>query len=354
MNRKIVILTQGFTNPHEGKTARNLIQYRPEEVVAVLDKYEAGKKSIELLGVGENIPVIASLSEAENADTLLIGVATPGGKIPIDYKSIIIEAISMGMNIISGLHQFLSDDIEIQNEAKLKNVKLIDVRKNIHREVANKKGINDNCLRIHTVGNDCSLGKMIVSMEINNELKRRGYDSKFAATGQTAIIIEGSGIPIDAVVGDYINGAAEKLVLDNQNHDFLMIEGQGSLVHPRYSSVTLGLLHGSMPHGLIMCYEMGREFIANMEGVKIPSMDKVLEFYERSANIMHPCKIIGFGINSRKFSKEDADKERDRIKEIYGLPACDVVKHGPGELTDAVVQLKEELHWEAAEAVSKG
>lgn len=344
MSRRIVILTEGFTNPHVGKTARNLIMYKPEEVVAVLDKFEAGKFAEELLGVGKNVPVVESLDEALSADTLLIGVATPGGKIPFSYKMIILEAISKGMNIISGLHQFLSDDKDINDAAKLKKVKLIDIRKNIHREVSHRKNINDTCLRIQTVGNDCSLGKMIVSMEVNEELKRRGYKSNFAATGQTSIIIEGKGIPIDAVVGDYINGAAEKLVLDNQDADFLMIEGQGSLVHPRYSSVTLGLLHGAIPHGLIMCYEMGREYIVNMDGVKIPNMEKILELYETSANIMHPCKIIGFGLNSRKHTAAEAEEEIARMEEKFGLPTCDVLRNGPNKLVEAVLALKEEIH----------
>ncbi len=344
MSRKIILLTEGFTNPHVAKTARNVIAYIPEEVTAVLDKFQKGKYAEELLNVGKDIPVIGSLDEASDADTLLIGVATPGGKIPSSYKMIILEAISRKMNIVSGLHQFLCDDEDISNSARLNNVEIIDIRKNTHREVAHRKNINESCLRIQTVGNDCSLGKMIVSIELHKELKRRGYSCNFAATGQTSIFIEGKGIPIDAVVGDYINGAAEKLVLQNQDADFLMIEGQGSLVHPRYSSVTLGLLHGAVPHGLIMCYEMGRENIVNMEGVKIPPMEKVLELYDKAANIMYPCKIIGFGLNSRKHSLAEAEKEIAKMKEKYGLPICDVVRHGPGELVEAVLSLKKEVH----------
>lgn len=342
MERKIVILSEGLTNPHHAKTARNLIYYKPEEVLAIFDRTQAGKNSGELLGVGK-VPVIRALNGLKEVDTLLIGVATPGGKLPGEYKEIILDAIRHKLNIINGLHEFLSDDPEIKSCAEKYNVKLIDIRRNNEHEVVGRKNINENCLRIHTVGNDCSLGKMIVSLELNRALISLGYDAKFAATGQTGILIEGDGIPMDAVVGDFINGAAERLVLKNQHHEILNIEGQGSLIHPRYSSVTLGLLHGCIPHGLIMCYEMGREYIHGMDKIKIPPLEKVIKIYEEMANLMHPCKVIGIAINSRHFSRSEAEKERERIKDKFGLPACDVIRDGADELVKAVTDLKKEL-----------
>lgn len=341
MHRRIVILSEGFSNPHHGKTARNLIYYKPEEVVAIFDRTQAGKTSNELLGVGD-IPVVASFDEINNPDTLLIGVATPGGKLPESYKDIILQAIKRKLNVICGLHDFLSDDPQISCCAMENNVKLLDIRKNAEHQVVNRKGINENCLRIHTVGNDCSLGKMIVSLELNKTLLKRGYDAKFVATGQTGILIEGDGIPMDAVVGDFINGAAEKLVLMNQHHEIINIEGQGSLVHPRYSSVTLGLLHGCMPHGMIMCYEMGRQYIHGMDNIKIPSLKNVINLYESVASVMHPSKVIALALNSRRFSKQEAEIEKERMKDMLSLPICDVIKDGADELADAVIKLKEE------------
>ncbi|MGE5401382.1 MAG: DUF1611 domain-containing protein [Ignavibacteriales bacterium] len=342
MARKIIILTEGLTNPHSGKTARNLIYYKPEEVIAIFDRTQAGKSSMELLGVG-NVPVTGSFADIRGGDTLLIGVATPGGKIPQSYKEIILKAIGYKLNIINGLHDFLCNDDEIRSTAEKYGVKLIDIRKNDEVDIVNRKGINEKCLRIHTVGNDCSLGKMIVSLELNRALVQAGYDAKFAATGQTGILIEGDGVPIDAVVADFINGAAEKLVLKTQHHDIINIEGQGSLVHPRYSSVTLGLLHGSMPHGMIMCYEMGREYIHGMDGIKIPPLEEVINIYESMANVMHPSRVIAIAINSRHFTLEQADRERERIKDKFGLPACDVIRHGASELAGAVIGLRKEL-----------
>ncbi len=340
MKRKIVILTEGYTNPHFGKTARNLIYYKPDEVVALFDRNLVGKYAFEFLGVGKDIPIIGNLESAKDANTLLIGVATGGGRISESYIEIILQAIKNGWNIISGLHDFVSDIDILVDEAKISGSNIWDIRKNSFNKVVNRKGINNNCLRIQTVGNDCSLGKMVTSIEINKKLIEKGYKSKFVATGQTGILIEGDGLPIDCIKGDFINGAAEQLVLDNQNNDIMIIEGQGSLIHPRYSSVTLGLLHGALPHALIMCYEMGRKNIVGFDNILIPDLQDVINIYENMANIMLPCKVIGIAINGRHFTQAEVDKEAERITTKYNLPACDVIKHGADILADAIIKEK--------------
>lgn len=342
MSRKIIALTEGYSNPQTAKTARNLIYYCPGEVVALFDRLNIGKTSIDLLGVGD-VPVIGSLDTVKDADTLIMSVALPGGKLPQSFKEIMLEAISRKMNIVSCGHEFISDDPVLVSAAKSMGVLLKDVRKNSERDVAHREGINPNCLRILTVGNDCSLGKMVTSLELARALQKRAYDAKFVATGQTGILIEGDGIPIDAVVGDYINGAAEKLILQNQHHDLLIIEGQGSIVHPRYSSVTLGLLHGTMPHGMIMCYEVGREYVHNMPGIKIPPMETIIKLFEDMASVMFPSKIIAFAFNSNNVSELETEKEREKIKKQFGLPACDVVRHGPDELLDAIIDFRKKV-----------
>lgn len=342
MKRRIIALTEGYSNPQTAKTARNLIYYCPEEVVALFDRTNTGKTSSELLGEG-NVPVIGSFETIENANTLIMSVALPGGKLPHSYKEIMLDAISRKMNIISCGHEFISDDLDLVCAANAAGVVLQDVRKNNERTIAQRNGMLNSCLRILTIGNDCSLGKMVTSLELARALNKEGHDAKFVATGQTGILIEGDGIPIDAVVGDYINGAAEKLVMQNQHHDILVIEGQGSIVHPRYSSVSLGLLHGSMPQGMIMCYEAGREFVHNMPGIKIPSMELIVNLYEEMASIMFPSKVIGFAINSKKLTSGKAKLERERIKDKFGLPACDVVRDGPDELVNTILKFKEEV-----------
>ncbi len=189
----------------------------------------------------------------------------------------------------------------------------MDVRQNDEHDVAQRQGIREGCLRIHTVANDCSVGKMVAAVEITAGLKRKGVDAKFVATGQTGMLIEGDGCCVDRVISDFVNGAAEKLVLANQHHEAIVIEGQGSLFHPRYSCVTLGLLHGSMPDGLVVCYEMGRKTVGGMPEVPLASLEQVRDFYERAAGVMHPCRVIGVAINGNQFSDDEISREREQV-----------------------------------------
>jgi uncharacterized NAD-dependent epimerase/dehydratase family protein len=341
--RRLLIITDGYSDSHTAKTAICLIRYRPEEVVAVLDRQAVGKTCQEVFGVGGRIPVVGTLAAAPEANTLLIGIAPPGGKIPPQWRPIILEAIARKMTIVSGMHEFLRDDPEFRQAAAEHGAQLVDVRDNDEHDVANRVGIREGCLRIHTIANDCSCGKMVASVEVAEGLTRAGVDAAFVATGQTGILIAGSGCPIDRVISDFVNGAAEKLVRANQHHDVIVVEGQGSLFHPLYSCVTLGLLHGLIPDGLILCYEMGRRAVFGVESVPLPPLEKVIEFYEAAANIMHPCRVIGVAVNGQKFSDDAVAAECDRVNKQLGLPACDVIRHGPDKLVEAVLQLKREL-----------
>lgn len=343
MSRRIVILTDGHTNPTTAKTATCVVRYKPADVVALLDTTQVGKTSGELLGVGGNTPIVASLADAPSANTLLIGIAPSGGKLPAAWRKIILEAIERGMSIVSGLHDFLSNDTEFVAAAAKRRVEIHDVRKNSERDVANRLNIRDDCLRIHTVGQDCSVGKMLASVEITNALKARGEDAKFIATGQTGIMVEGDGVPIDCVVSDFVNGAIEKQILAQQHHNILVIEGQGSISHPRYSAVTCGLLHGCMPHGLIMVYEAGRRKVYGMDYIDLKPLDELVKAYEAFGSLAMPTRVIGFAINTRQLSPEEAEAERKRVKQEFGLPACDVIRHGSDELVDAVLRLRQEL-----------
>jgi uncharacterized NAD-dependent epimerase/dehydratase family protein len=341
--RRIVILIEGAADPLRAKTAASVVRYRREEVAALLDSTRRGETAEAALGVGGDLPVVGSLAEVPEADALLIGVAPPGGKLPAAMRAAVRDALRRGMAVISGLHDFLADDPEFAAEARAAGAEIIDVRKSDEREVANRQGIDERCLRIHTVGNDCSVGKMVAALEIARGLARRGRDAKFVATGQTGIMVEGDGCPIDGVVVDFVNGAAEKLVLANQHHEILLIEGQGSLVHPRYSAVTLGLLHGAMPDGLVLCYEVGRATIRNMPHMAIPPLDEVARLYETMARVMHPCRVIGVAMNSRRLADDEADAERARVRRALGLPVCDALRHGPDELIDAVLRFQQEV-----------
>ena len=340
---QVILLTEGRTDPYGAKTATNYVRYKPECVVALLDSTQAGKTAAALLGVGGDLPVVASLAAAPPANTLVIGASPPGGRFPPGWRDIILQAVERGMTVVNGLHEFLNNDPELVAAAQRSGARLMDIRRNNERSVATQVGLHNQCLRVHTVGHDCNVGKMVVSLELARALQRRGVDTKFVATGQTGIMLEGDGCPIDCVVSDFVSGAAEQLVLKNQSHSMLMIEGQASLVHPMYSGVTLGLLHGSAPHGLVLCYEVGRTHIASLPHFRIPPLPLLVSLFETMANLMHPCKVIGIGINSRKVSATAAAEERRRVRDELGLPACDVVRDGPDELVEAILRLRQEV-----------
>lgn len=337
--RRFVILTEGHSNPTTAKTACCVIRYRPEQAVALLDAQQQGKRSGDLLGVGD-VPVIGNLADAPDANALLIGIAPPGGRLPAPWRKLIHEAINRGMDIVSGMHEFLNDDPEFAKAAKESGAQLVDIRNNRMTEIARGKDLREDCLRIHTVGHDCSVGKMVTAYELTRGLNDRGLDAKFAATGQTGIVVEGDGYPVDCMVADFVSGAGERLVLDNQHHEVVVVEGQGSLVHPSYSGVTLGLLHGCQPHGMIMCYEVGRNCPHGLDHLSLPPLGHIMRMYETMASIRRPCKVIGIALNSRTLTPEQAEEERERARNEFGVPVCDIFRHGVDDLLDAVVQLK--------------
>ncbi|MEM8783400.1 MAG: DUF1611 domain-containing protein [Planctomycetota bacterium] len=361
--QRLAVLTQGRTNAVSAKTAVSLLRYRPGEVVALIDTETAGQTAQEALGFGGDVPIVCSLADCGDLDALVIGVAPAGGKLPQEMRHAVLEAAHHGLMLISGLHTFLQDDPEIAAIAREHDATIFDIRKNDEREVADRLGLDDRCLRIHTVGQDCSIGKMMTSVELAMGLQRAGQDAKFVATGQTGILVApgvnrglamtaeeiedptNGGAPIDCVVADFINGAAERLVKRNQHHDIIVLEGQATLAHPSYSSVTYGLLHGALPDGLVMCYEPGRPHMVGRPHMPLTDLKQLLKFYEHASNLEHPCKFIGVAMNSRQLGGDEAkiEAERNRVQDELGLPACDVIVHGPDTLVDATLKLKAEL-----------
>ena len=339
MGRKILILTEGLSSPHSAKTACSVIRYRRDEVVGVLDPPVPPQPAQALLEVGGDLPVVNSLDALPEANVLIIGIAPSGGSLPAPMRALVLGAIKRGMDVESGLHEFLNDDVELAAAAKASGSTLRDVRENNERDVARRQNISVDCLRIHTVGHDCSVGKMAVSIEVARGLAKRGVDAKFIATGQTGMLVEGDGCPVDAVVTDFISGAVEKQILAHQHHEVLVIEGQGSLTHPCYSAVTLGLLHGCLPDGLIYCYEMGRKTAKGADHIELPTIESQRELYLAMANTAHPCRFIGVAISSRCVEEAAYLAERDRIESEWKLPACDVFRENAEPLVNAVLEM---------------
>ncbi len=309
--------------------------------MALLDSTAAGSTAGQRFGVGGEIPIVAALAEAPTATELVIGIAPSGGRVPPGWRPVLLEAISRGMRIVSGLHEFLSDDPELAAAAAKADVEIVDVRKNDERDVASRLGLREDRLRLLTIGQDCSVGKMLAAVELTQALVAKGHDAAFLATGQTGIMIEGDGCPIDRVISDFVNGAVEKLVKRKQDHEILVVEGQASITHPRYSAVSLGLLHGAAPHGMILVYEAGRVHHMGMPHEPLPALERVVAAYEHMASFVGGGKVIGVAINSRLMGPSEAAAERRRVSQALGLPACDPIRDGCDELVAAVEALQQ-------------
>jgi len=342
-HRRIIVLTDGFSSPFLAKTAMSLIRYRGDHVAAVLETIADGENAADVFGIGETIPLISSLLEAPDADAIYIGIAPPGGKLPREWRDLLMQAVRQRLDIVSGLHDFLADDAELVALAQEHGAQLIDVRRNQYRDIANAQPFRQDSVRIHAVGQDCALGKMVATLEVERGLSQRGESAAFVATGQTGIMISGRGVPIDCVVSDFVNGTIEHHIRQVEDHDFLLIEGQGSIGHPAYSSVTAGLLHGSAPHGLIYCYEAGRTHVGGIEHFPLHSHRDLIRTYEMLANLRHPCRVIGVAVNTRNLTEEQAYAELAQARETLGLPVCDVYRTGAGPLVDAAMKLREEV-----------
>jgi uncharacterized NAD-dependent epimerase/dehydratase family protein len=329
--RRIVILSQGYFGDLEAKTASGLIRYRPEEVVAVIDSTKAGKSVQEILGFGGNIPVVenlqASLKFGPNA--LLIGIAPRGGKLPAEWRNQVKQALEKGLDVISGLHDMLNEDSELSIIAHQNKAKIWDLRE---AKQFNKVAVGDpNLLQakvVLTVGTDCKVGKMIAAIEIAKEARNSGWNPFFAATGQSGMVITGSGVPIDSIIGDFMSGALEEFLVEkSKSYDLLLVEGQGTLIHPGYSGVSLALIHGSLPDAMILCHFPGREKIKNYD-ISIPPLPDLIRLHQEVAKPVKPCKVVGVCLNTQELTEEEAKKEIKKIEAETGLPTTDPIRFG--------------------------
>jgi uncharacterized NAD-dependent epimerase/dehydratase family protein len=345
---RFLIVADGQFGPLTSKTANSCIRYFPERIVGVFDRVEDGKTAQQVLGFGGAIPVIGDLERAlalePRPTALLIGIAPAGGRLPAEWRDWLEIAIGRGLEIWSGLHTFIGDDPELAALARSKGVRIHDVRKPPpDLPIADGRAAEVDAYVVLTVGSDCNVGKMTAQLELRDALVARGHRARFVATGQTGIFLEGWGIAVDAVVADFIAGAAEQLVLQGaEDADIVLVEGQGSLVHPGYSGVTLGLLHGSCPDGLILCHQATRAYIGDYHGrapwVKIPPLPELVAIYERAAAPVRPTRVLGICLNTFDMTDEAARDAVRRAAAETGLPATDPVRFGPGPLVEAIAR----------------
>ena len=336
-SRRLLLLAEGHSDdPHYGKTARGVLRYRPESVVAIVDSRRAGESY-------DGIPIMAGVEDAlELRPTVaLVGVATQGGRFPPAWRDLLRSAITHGLDVESGLHEFITDDDELAQLAQLHGVTLRDLRKPPPGlNVPTGANLTHDASVVLTVGSDCAIGKMTVALELDAEARRRGIASEFVPTGQTGIAIAGWGISVDAVVADFIAGASESLVLEGLERGgrVLWVEGQGSLLHPAYSGVTLGLVHGSAPHAFVLCHMVGQEFVDDDERFPMPPLAEIVELYERSALIARRAKVVAIALNTRACDDAGARAAIAQAEAETGLPADDPVRFGAETLTTATLE----------------
>lgn len=341
---RFLIIADGAFHPLTSKTANSCIRYFPERIVAVFDRSTAGKTAQAVLGFGGPIPVVGDFAQglALGPSAILVGIAPVGGQLPDEWRGWLKLAIARGLEIWSGLHSFIGDDPELGQLARTHGVRIHDVRKPPPGlPVADGRAAEVDAYVILTVGSDCNVGKMTAQLQLRDELVRRGHRARFVATGQTGIFIEGWGIAVDAVVADFVAGAAEQLVLEGaEQADIVLLEGQGSVIHPGYSGVTLGLLHGSCPDGLILCHQSTRDYIGDYHGrepwVKIPPLAELVEIYERAAAPVRPTRVLGICLNTFDLREREARAAVARAARETGLPVTDPVRFDPGPVVEAI------------------
>jgi len=337
---RYLILADGLFGPEKSKTANACIRYTPERVVGIIDASKAGQTAQQVLGFGGHIPVVGTLEEglAFNPNALVIGIAPVGGQLPEAWVRLLASAIEHGLEIWSGLHTFISDVPELAALAKQHDVPIHDLRRPpAGLTVANGRVRNVDATIVLTVGTDSNIGKMTTQLQILGCLRARGIRTTFAATGQTGILIEGRGIGVDAVIADFIAGAAEKLVLEcAEGADLVLVEGQGSIIHPSYSGVTYGLLHGSLPHAQVMCAQPSRTTINRCEWVKIPPLVDFIRLSEAAAAPLRAAPVIGISLNTYDLDEDAARRAVETVQSETGLPTTDTVRFGPEPVAEAI------------------
>jgi uncharacterized NAD-dependent epimerase/dehydratase family protein len=337
--KKYLILAEDFSHdPHYGKTLRGVMRYRRESVVAILDTKRVGEAD-------DGVPIVGSVDEGmeHGPNTALVGVVTQGGHFPGDWQDVLKSCVRHGLELENGLHVRLHDIPGLPELAREHGVELRDLREPpADLSTATGENLAVDATIVLTVGSDCAIGKMTATCELDLEARKRGLRSVFVPTGQTGIAIAGWGIAVDAVVSDFLAGAAERLVVEGgKRGDLLWVEGQGAILHPIYSGVTVGLIHGSAPHLYVLCHEVGRTITeGDPTQSPLPSLTELIDLHERMSLKLRPARVAAIYLNTSPVSEAEARAAIAAAEEETGLPADDAVRFGAGKLLDAVLNAR--------------
>ena len=311
------------------KTAVGIAHWRPE---ACVGQYRLPGSGVDL-GFPEMTP--AEAAEA-GAKTLIWGVAGVGGIIPEHWTPALFEAVNAGLNICAGTHASLTKIEGLSEAAAAAGVSLIDIRKP-PADLPVGSGRKRSGLRLMMMGTDCVVGKKFSALAIARGMNERGMNADFRATGQTGIMIAGGGMPIDAVVSDFVSGAAEVLSPDNDDDHWDVVEGQGSLFHPGYAAVTLGLLHGTQPDAYVICHEAGRKVIEAFPGYPAPTIEQLMELTHATGKLTNPgIQCVGISVNTSSLPEDERQGYLDDLSNKHGLPCVDPVATGVGPIVDYI------------------
>ncbi|MEQ8405176.1 MAG: DUF1611 domain-containing protein [Oceanicaulis sp.] len=319
------------------KTAEGVYFWRPERCIGQ-NRFEGSNLD---LGLADMTPQEAARAGAK---TLIIGVANRGGVISPAWTPILKAALEAGLDIASGLHQRLSDHSELAELARSLGRTLHDVRHPPAGPLPVGDGKRRAGKRVLIIGTDCAVGKNFTALALEAELKRRGADATFRATGQTGVLIAGAGVSIDAVPADFVSGVVEALCPENAPDHWDVIEGQASVLHPSFAAVTTGLVHGAQPDALIVAHEAERTEMRGLPGRETPSLVETIQAHLSTARVTNPnCKAVGVSLNTRRL---DEDRARAAVRAAAvqtGLPATDPIRFGAGPLADALLGEKTEV-----------
>ena len=314
------------------KVAQGIRDWRPQDVVGQL-RLPGCQADLKI----NDLTVAEAVSAG--ARTMVVGVANRGGVISPAWKSTLIEAVESEMDLASGLHNYLRDEPDLLRASKANGRQLHDVRQ-VSQAYPIANGQPRSGWRCLAVGTDVSVGKMYTTLALQRELAARNVKATFRATGQTGILIEGDGVPLDAVVADFMAGSIEYLTPENDPDHWDLIEGQGSLIHASYSGVTLALVHGGQPDALILCHDPARETMRGLPGYALPALEDLRDLSLRMARIVNPrCEVVGVSVNTSGLSAEKAEAYVRRTSNALHLPVTDPIRYGVGDLADALLAM---------------
>ena len=338
-NQRVAIYLEGHLHSEYGKMGIGAIRYLPNKIVAVIDSKNADSDISSQHDISKNIPIVKSLKQAIDlgAEVLILGIANSGGKILDEWIGLIKEALEKGLSLVNGMHDQLADRCNdlIQHD----NQWIWDVRvPQFVPDIGSGKAMTLNNIRVLMIGTDMGSGKMTSGLELFSMAKKDGYKSSFIATGQAGITITGKGIPLDAYMVDHACGAVEKVIMDEKDKELIIIEGQGSILHPG-STATLPLMRGSCPTHMILCHRASARSLRHPKNILFPDLNKFIKLNEDLVSVCGTYKspkVIGIALNTYHLSNEEAEKEIKQIEKHTGLPTTDFVRFGPSKIWNLI------------------